>query len=236
MTIEEAFGVVVRRLRKELRLSQDELSKISSLDRVFISRLERGKQQPTLVTIFELAAGLNVSAVRIINEAELLLLLNKVKVCKQDLKTISYEKLWELFGGKIMGTSPGNFNKVTILLVEDELPLRQFLSALLTSRGFNIVIAEDGQDAIDKYKENFGSIDLVLMDIMMPRKDGVTAHKEIIDFDQNARILLMSGYSTLSLGGIEHLNFIQKPLLPDKLFTSINELLDMKNNTPLSKK
>ena len=84
LTIEMAFGIVIRRLRKEQLLSQEELSRISSLDRGFISQLERGKQKPTIITIFELAAALNVSATRILNETDLLLWFNKVKLRSEE--------------------------------------------------------------------------------------------------------------------------------------------------------
>lgn len=226
MTIEEAFGTVVRKLRKERFLSQEELSKISSLDRVFISQLERGKQQPTLVTIFGLACALNCSVSRMLAGAELLLDLNKVKLNKNNINTDTYEKLRARWERELMVKISDFPCRKTILVVEDEMHLRQFLIELLTVRGYDVITAEDGQDAVDIYEENLGRIDLVLMDVMMPRKDGITAHKEIIELDSNARILLMSGYSEVSLGGIEDLNFIQKPMLPAKLLTNIRELLE----------
>jgi two-component system chemotaxis response regulator CheY len=94
-------------------------------------------------------------------------------------------------------------------------------------------MATDGQDAVDIYKGNQESVDLVLMDIMMRRKDGITAHKEISNFDPNARILLMSAYSAASLGNMENFNFIHKPMLPPDLFNNIRELLDSDTATPV---
>lgn len=226
MTIEEAFGIVIRRLRKDLLLSQEDLSQISSLDRSFISHIERGKQQPTLLTIFELANALNVSVSRIFTEVELLFSFNKVTFYRHDLKPISSEKLLKMYGGKILSaltniSHPGKL----ILLVEDDLMLLKLMSDLITSNGYHMIVAEDGHDAVVKYKENLGNIDLVLMDIMMPRKDGVTAHEEILQLDAKARILLMSGYSEALLGGIKNVNFIQKPMLPEKLLARISDLL-----------
>ncbi len=234
MTIEEAFGIVIRRLRKERLLAQDGLSRISSLDRGFISQLERGKQQPTLITIFELASALNVSVARILFETELLLCFRKVKLYRHDSKLTAYEKLWEQLGGNLMENNHGFSGTETILLVDDEVHLRQFLSELLTSQGYKVILAEDGQEALIKYKENWGCVDLVLMDVMMPRKDGVTTHREISEIDPNARILLMSGYSSVSLGNIDDLKFIQKPMLPETLFSNIRELLDSGDKTCLS--
>lgn len=114
----------------------------------------------------------------------------------------------------------------TILLVEDETFVREFLLDALKDRGYTVIVAEDGQDAVDKYAKSMHLIDLVLMDVMMPRKDGVSAHKEISKLNPSSKIILMSGYASESLGGIEDLNFIQKPMLPSTMFEYIRELLD----------
>ena len=70
MTIEEAFGEVIRELRKEHRISQEKLAEVSNLDRSFISLLECGHKQPSLVTIFQLAKAFNFSASKIIQLVE----------------------------------------------------------------------------------------------------------------------------------------------------------------------
>lgn len=124
-----------------------------------------------------------------------------------------------------MSNNTGNLETETILLAEDEPYLRQFLHEILTVHGFAVIMAEDGQDAVDKYIENMNSIDLVIMDIMMPRKDGITANKEITELNTNAKILMMSGYSSVSLGNIKNINFIQKPMLPAMLIKQIRDLL-----------
>ena len=225
MTIEEAFGIVLCKFRKERLLSQEELSRLSSLDRGFISRLERGKQQPTLVTIFELASALNISVHKIISEIEFVLSLNKVTFNKHDLTLVTHDKLLQLFGENSMSNDAAASPVNNILVVEDEIYLRNFLSGLLESRGYNVMTAEDGLAAVEVFKENMNDIDLILMDIMMPRMDGVTAHKEIKQLDPTAKILLMSGYSSTSLGEIINPNFIHKPMLPEVLLTKINDVL-----------
>ena len=234
MTIEEAFGAVIRRLRKERDLSQDELSTISSLDRAFISKLECGKQQPTLVTMLELASALNVSVTRMLAETELLLSYNKVRIYRNDLLFTTFEKQWSQSGVKFMSNNPGKSCKETILIVDDEVFLRQFLADLLESEGYNVILAEDGLDAVAKYADNPDHIDLILMDVMMPRKDGVTANKDITALDPHAKILMMSGYNAFNLGDIEKLNFIEKPMFPDMLLANIRNLLDSSNELSLS--
>jgi len=73
VTPEKAFGTVLQRLRKAKRLSQEELSFRSQLDRTFISRLEGGLRQPTLSTMIRLAEALGVSAASMVAEVENLL-------------------------------------------------------------------------------------------------------------------------------------------------------------------
>ena len=70
MTIEEAFGEVIRTLRKVNKISQEKLAEVSKLDRSFISLLECGHKQPSLITIFQLAKAFNLSASKILSLVE----------------------------------------------------------------------------------------------------------------------------------------------------------------------
>ena len=70
LTIERAFGEVLRELRKQKKFSQEELAFESGLDRSFISLLETGRQQPSLITIFQLAKALGVSPSQLISSVE----------------------------------------------------------------------------------------------------------------------------------------------------------------------
>jgi transcriptional regulator with XRE-family HTH domain len=70
LTIEEAFGKVIRTLRKANKISQEKLAEVSKLDRSFISLLECGHKQPSLITIFQLAKALKLSASKIISLVE----------------------------------------------------------------------------------------------------------------------------------------------------------------------
>lgn len=70
MSIESAFGEVIRGLRKEIGRSQEDIAFDSALDRSFISQLETGRQQPSLITIFQLAKALGVSPSQIVSSVE----------------------------------------------------------------------------------------------------------------------------------------------------------------------
>jgi two-component system chemotaxis response regulator CheY len=67
------------------------------------------------------------------------------------------------------------------------------LSQIFTSEGFEVLgTAADGAQGLDRYKEMHPRVDLVTMDITMPVMDGVTALEKILEFDKNARVIMVS--------------------------------------------
>ena len=118
--------------------------------------------------------------------------------------------------------------KHTILLVDDDRNLRRFMHTLLIHKGYNVIEARDGVEAVNKYAEavEVEGIDLVLMDIMMPRKDGITAYYEIIELDPDAKILFMSAYSENGLDQIPNGNFMQKPMLSVDILQKVSDLIE----------
>lgn len=67
-----------------------------------------------------------------------------------------------------------------ILIADDEIKIRETLSDYLTAKGFSVTLAKDGESAV--YSAESESFDLIILDVMMPRKDGLTACKEIREF------------------------------------------------------
>ena len=82
----------------------------------------------------------------------------------------------------------------TILIVDDQETIWDFLIEALQKLGYSVLLAEDGEDAVEIYRNNPGEIDLVLLDMVMPRLDGPEAFRRIRAFDPKARILLSSGF------------------------------------------
>lgn len=70
LTIEKAFGQVIKDLRKANKISQEKLAEISNLDRSFISLMECGHKQPSLITIYQLAKSFKLSASKILSLTE----------------------------------------------------------------------------------------------------------------------------------------------------------------------
>ncbi len=104
-----------------------------------------------------------------------------------------------------------------VLIVDDSMFVTKQIEQILTSEGFDVAAtAVNGQDGLDKYKELFPKVDLVTMDITMPVMDGVTSLEKIIEFDKDAKIIMISALGkqdlvkkSLLLGAK---NYIVKPL------------------------
>jgi two-component system chemotaxis response regulator CheY len=104
-----------------------------------------------------------------------------------------------------------------VLVVDDSMFVAKQLTQILTSEGFEVVdTASNGQEALEKYKEHYPNVDLVTMDITMPKMDGVTALEKIIEFDKNARVVMISALGKQDLVKkalmIGAKNYIVKPL------------------------
>jgi two-component system, chemotaxis family, chemotaxis protein CheY len=107
--------------------------------------------------------------------------------------------------------------KYKVLVVDDSMFVTKQITQILSSEGFEIAgTANDGQQGVEKYKELYPDVDLVTMDITMPKMDGVTALEKIIEFDKDAKIIMISALGkqdlvkkSLLLGAK---NYIVKPL------------------------
>ena len=83
--------------------------------------------------------------------------------------------------------------KKTILLVDDDVDLLENTAYMVKSLGYDVVTAEDGQEAVFKYKDI--EPDLTIMDVKMPKMDGFDAFFKMKRFDQKARVALVTAFS-----------------------------------------
>jgi len=89
-------------------------------------------------------------------------------------------------------------DKKRVLIVDDSEVMREMIGDILKENGLEIAGgAKDGSEALEKYKVL--NPDLVTMDIVMPKEHGIDAVKKIIEHDQNARIIVISGLYQKSL-------------------------------------
>lgn len=104
------------------------------------------------------------------------------------------------------------------------------VSDILRNFGYEVIEAVDGADAVEKFKENMGPIDLVILDVIMPNKNGRQAYEEMRAMKPGTRALFTSGYPAEvfrngeSAG--ERFNFISKPVSPRDLLEKVREVLE----------
>lgn len=123
----------------------------------------------------------------------------------------------------------------TILLVEDEAPLRKMLCESLSHAGYLVLEASDGADALSKWERHASSIDLLLTDVVMPLLNGRELAKHLTSLAAHIEVIYMSGYAddvlayhgTLAPGTV----LIQKPFSPAELLAKVREVLDARKPT-----
>ena len=83
----------------------------------------------------------------------------------------------------------------TILIAEDEPAVREVLRLSLEEYGYMVIEAKNGEDAVNQYKDNMDKVSLVLLDVIMPLKNGREAYEEIKSLKPNTKVIFMSGYT-----------------------------------------
>jgi len=118
----------------------------------------------------------------------------------------------------------------TILLAEDDAASRHVIKKLLELSGYTVIEAVDGIDAVNKFIENSDKIDLLLLDVIMPKKSGNDALEEIKRVRPDVKVMFVSGYTD---DAVRHIivtegkyPFLQKPFKPDELTLKVREALD----------
>jgi PAS domain S-box-containing protein len=118
----------------------------------------------------------------------------------------------------------------TVLLVDDEDIILEVEKELLETLGYVVLTARDGKEAVEVYKKEWGNIDLVLMDMVMPNMGGGEAYDRMKEINPRVKVLLSSGYS-IDREAKEILardcdGFIQKPCTIKELSEKIRGILD----------
>jgi signal transduction histidine kinase/ActR/RegA family two-component response regulator len=118
----------------------------------------------------------------------------------------------------------------TILLVEDEEMVRTLACDILEERGYQVLVAANGEEAIRICSEHAGPIHLMLSDVVMPRMSGKGLAEKIKPSRHGIEVLFMSGYTDDAIvhhGVLEPgTNFLEKPFTPEALARKVREVLD----------
>jgi len=119
-----------------------------------------------------------------------------------------------------------------VLVIDDEEAIRQVACDILGSYGYRVRLAVDGEDGVAVYRQLAGQVDLVILDMVMPKQGGRETFLKLQEIDPRVRVLFSTGYSQnekvneiLALGVR---GFIQKPYQIRDLLAKVREILDGK--------
>jgi CheY-like chemotaxis protein len=126
-------------------------------------------------------------------------------------------------GGSLTGSE-------TVLLVEDEPPVRRILKKVLVGAGYLVLEAANADEALRASTERRGSVDVLVTDVVMPGKTGQQLAERLLEERPSLKVIYISGYtpsSALALAGLEEGSaFLQKPIRPVQLLSKLREVLD----------
>jgi two-component system, cell cycle sensor histidine kinase and response regulator CckA len=118
--------------------------------------------------------------------------------------------------------------KGTILVAEDDEGVRRFLREILRRYGYVVIEAEDGEEAVERFRQH-DHIDLLILDTVMPRKNGKEALSEIQGLVPAVKVIFTSGYAadTVLDKGVEdgEVEFIRKPIKVEELLGKVNSMI-----------
>ena len=137
---------------------------------------------------------------------------------------------------KSLSTTPGQGSDSTrgtetILLAEDDATVRQVTARVLTSAGYTVIEAIDGRDAMTQIDEHLDTIQLALLDIVMPHKSGHDVARHLAEVRPELQVIFCSGYDP-ELNGQAELELsmdhthIRKPIVPSSLLQEVRRTLD----------
>jgi len=140
-----------------------------------------------------------------------------------------------LIQSKVEQLKPDELVKVkggteTILIGEDDTQVRNLLKEVLSNAGYIIIEAMDGNDAVEVFQKHKDNVHLLILDVIMPKKNGKEVYAEIKNVKSDIKVIFVSGYSEdiiYKKGILEvGLNFISKPVSPDELLIKVRDVLD----------
>jgi two-component system cell cycle sensor histidine kinase/response regulator CckA len=124
----------------------------------------------------------------------------------------------------------GAAKRATVLVVDDDAAARSITTDILQRHAFTVITVNDGQEAVDTYTAHSADIDCVLLDLIMPRMNGIEALQRIHQINAQARVVLMSGYSeqeaTKHISHTQLAGFLQKPFTIPTLLEMIRQVLN----------
>ncbi|HUJ68253.1 MAG TPA: PAS domain S-box protein [Syntrophorhabdales bacterium] len=126
--------------------------------------------------------------------------------------------------------APSKGGTETLLIAEDDPEVRRLLNYVLQTFGYTTMEAKDGEEAIRAFRDNEDKVDLLLLDVVMPGKNGREVFDEIRKYRPDTRAIFLSGYTgdIIFEKGLrsETVDFVPKPLSTTQLLGKVREVLD----------
>jgi PAS domain S-box-containing protein len=117
-----------------------------------------------------------------------------------------------------------------ILVVEDDDTVRAVTSRMLEARGYRVLLADAGAEALTLVEQDAGQISLLISDVVMPDMSGRELANRVAQIRPDMHVLFVSGYTdeTIAYHGVleQGVNFLQKPFTPDALARTVRRILD----------
>ena len=121
-----------------------------------------------------------------------------------------------------------------ILIVDDDIMMRKIIKLMLEKLGYQVIVASSPDEAIDLFKKEKNSIDLLLTDVMMPGMNGNELKKRVEKIMPGIKTLFISGHTlkTISYYGVagKGIHFLQKPFTLSNLAGKIKGVTGFKDN------
>jgi len=114
--------------------------------------------------------------------------------------------------------------KETVLFADDEELIRDLARQVMEMHGYTVLLAEDGMRAIDLFRSNRGAIDLVVLDLTMPKRSGMEVLRAIRNIDPGMRVILSSGSTPTE--PVPGTTFLPKPYRAEMLAKAVRSALD----------
>lgn len=131
--------------------------------------------------------------------------------------------------GPMIALAPIKTDKPLILVVDDEEPVRQAITDILTAVSLTVMTATNGLEGLHLFEKNQAHIGLVILDMQMPIMSGTEILAEIRHLAPDTKVLLSSGYTSLALpqedSTSQHLEFLQKPYRLEELIDKVRSML-----------
>ena len=158
-----------------------------------------------------------------------------IDVCSEPGRGTTFQVLLPLVGEAVEGTGARVamvpvLGTETILLAEDDASVRGLITTVLRSQGYRVIAAVDGAEAIEQFAAHEADIDMLILDVIMPRLSGREAYEAVRLRRPDVLALFVSGYDDdlIQAKGTldEHLHFLAKPLDPSELLGRVRAMLD----------